>query len=141
MTKHLLAVLATWRITSILTEEDAPFDFALKLREYAYNNSEKPNAKVARDIAEKLGITVKTDYHVYHEGSLKSSLLYEVHKVLSCKWCASVWVGLLVTGVTKVNPLWAFAYSAGSLLFGKLFNAIPLYVHGESESWILDNGN
>lgn len=137
MQKHILNTLATWRITSILTEEDAPFDIALKLREYVYNNSEKPNAKVARDIAEKLGITVKTDYHVYHEENLKSGLLYEVHKVLSCKWCASVWIGITIALITGVNPLYGFSYSAGSLLFDKIFHAIPQEF---VDRWVFDNG-
>lgn len=120
--KHILNILATWRITEILIDEDAPFDLASRLRSYAL--------KRAFNSTDDFG-----NWQVKGGG-----VWYEVNRALECRWCLSVNVGIAVAIITRTNPLWGFAYSAGSLLFGKLFNAIPQYVHGEAETRIFDNG-
>lgn len=111
-TKHILAILATWRLTEILISENAPFDIALK----------------AREIAEREGVKVVYDYNGNHKIAqriAKNKWYFELYKALSCRYCMSVQVGIAIAIVTRVNPLWGFAYSAGSLLFDKLFEAIP----------------
>lgn len=124
MTKHILNILATWRICEILIDEDAPFDLASRLRSYAIKRA----FEVHRD-----------DYGNWQAKG--GGVWYEVNRALECRWCLSVQVGIAIAIVTRTNPLWGFAYSAASLLFGKLFNAIPQYVHGEVETRIHDNGN
>lgn len=123
LTKHLLAMLATWRITEILIDEDAPFDLASRLRAYAL----KQTYQVHRD-----------DYSNWQPSP--RGIWYELHRALECRWCMSVQIGIFIAIITGSNPLWGFAYSAGSLLFGKLFNAIPTYIHGEVESQVFNNG-
>lgn len=107
MTKHLLNILATWRITEILVDEDAPFDLASRLRSYAVKHA----YKVRQD---EYGRTVAG----------ASGIWYEVNRALECRWCLSVQIGIMIAIITRTNPLWGFAYSAGSLMFGNLFEAI-----------------
>lgn len=121
--KHLLNILATWRITEILIDEDAPFDLAARLRSYALKHA----------------YTVRKDKHGKTVAGA-SGIWYEINRALECRWCLSVQIGIIVAIVTRTNPLWGFAYSAGSLLFGKLFNAIPQYIHGEVEGTLFQNG-
>lgn len=123
ISKHLLAILATWRVTEILNSEAAPFELALKLRRYAYKHG---------------SYSVIPDYDTGKMKQANSPFWREINDMLSCTWCLSVHVGLLIAIITRVNPLWGFAYSAGSLLFDKIFRAIPeLYVDRQ----VFDNGN
>lgn len=113
MQKHILNILATWRLTELLHDEDMPFEIGTKLRAYIAENSH----------------VSKLDYNgnlPYMRTTVTNKWLYEIHEALGCKWCLSIWTGLFVACVTRVNPLWAFAYSAASLLFDKLFHAIPI---------------
>jgi len=69
MLELLTLGLATWRISSLLVEEDGPFDFFAKMRR-------------------KIGIT-------YNEYSQKvgSNVLAEM---LTCMWCTSFWVAIAI---------------------------------------------
>lgn len=82
--RFLIGGIATWRITEILLDEDAPFELAKRLRDNA--------AIYAPD----------------------SPLILELHKALSCPWCLSVWVGWIVALFQgdKGWLLTGFAYSA-----------------------------
>ena len=66
---YLILALATWRIASLLTYEDGPFEILERLR---------------------LMLGVKhTDYGRYSNNELARGIL--------CLWCNSVWVGGLFT--------------------------------------------
>jgi hypothetical protein len=86
----LIGILATWRLTSLLHNEDGPFDmFAL-----------------ARDAA---GVR-------YDELSRPVSD-NPVGKALTCFYCTSVWAGLIIGRGSIVRAL---AYSAGAILVKEL---------------------
>ena len=110
MHKHLLAILATWRITELLHDERAPFELAQRLRQYAYKHG---------------SYSVIPDYNTGKMKQADSPFWREINEMLMCKWCLSVNVGIAIAIITRVNPLWGFAYSAASLLFDKIFRAIP----------------
>ena len=71
--------LATWRVASLLAEEEGPFGIFVKLRhamgEY-YDDYSEVNIKAKGD-------------RWYH------TLLYECLDQMTCIWCSTVWVGLL----------------------------------------------
>lgn len=72
---EIILSLATWRITSLLTEEDGPADIFIKLRA----------------VLKPIG-------------------------VLECFWCASVWVGWLLS----FNLIEGLAYSAVAIFIQKV---------------------
>ncbi len=49
---------------------------------------------------------------------------HEVSEAIRCQFCLSVWVGIALAIVTRRNPLYGFAYSAGALMFGRIFERI-----------------
>lgn len=71
MMEFIILALATWRLSSLLTEETGPGDIFLKIRELA-------------------GIT-HMEKEVYE---IPEKFLPEL---LSCIWCASIWIAILIT--------------------------------------------
>lgn len=63
-----ILVLATWRVSSLLVNERGPFDLFLRLRSWA---------------------------GIQHDSQGRSTIIPDglLSGVLSCVWCASVWVG------------------------------------------------
>jgi hypothetical protein len=96
--EFLVLTLATWRISSILVEEDGPFEVFDKLRH-------------------KLG--VRYDEHSYPYGE------NELAKTLTCIWCVSPWVGLCWMLFWLAWPQVAFyvalplALTAGLVIHGR----------------------
>lgn len=94
----VILVLATWRIASLLAQEDGPFDLFERLRVLAgtrYNQQSEP-----------VGLT-----------PLAQGLL--------CVWCTSVWVGALMTLAywRDTRVVWLampLALSAGAILIQRL---------------------
>lgn len=99
---HLLNMLATWRLTRLLMQERAPYAVLDRVREYVEDKR--------------------------HEGKAgmqdTKNIWYEVSEALQCPFCLSIWVGLALAIATRQNVLYGFAYSAGSLMFGRLFEMI-----------------
>lgn len=91
MVDLLVGILATWRLSNMLTDptEIGPFDFLEKIRDFA---------------------GIYYDEHSECQGPA-------IGKALCCIWCTSVWVGLVFA---KGNPIKALAYSAGAILFNKV---------------------
>ena len=71
--------LATWRTTSLLSCENGPYDFLLKLRH-------------------KLGVRYSPEPPYAPYGT------NELAKGLVCPWCASVWIGAFWTVVYLLAP-------------------------------------
>lgn len=104
---HLLNMLATWRLTRLLMEERAPYAVLDRVREYV--EDKRSQGKVGVE-----GVGLQDTKNIW----------YEVSEALQCPFCLSIWVGIALAIVTRQNVLWGFAYSAGSLLFGRLFERI-----------------
>lgn len=109
---HLLNMLATWRLTELLVEERGFYAIFDKVREYA-NNREYADLKEA---ANNSGYKAQMP--------MNSDLWHEVSQMLSCRYCTSVTVGIALAIVTRQNVLYGFAYSAGALMFGRVFERI-----------------
>lgn len=71
--------LATWRVSSLIVDEDGPFDIFLRIRKLA---------------------------GIVHDENGKPLMIPErfFSKLLSCVWCASVWVGFFWTAVCCLFP-------------------------------------
>lgn len=92
---YLILALTVWRLTSLLVREDGPYEIFARLR-------------VA------LGI-VREEY-----GSYATT---EIGKALSCFWCASVWVAIVVYTLYLFVPMGffvPFALSAAAILLNEL---------------------
>lgn len=92
--KHILNILATWRIMELIQTEDAPFDILVIFRDYLHFNYYRHNRQPI---------------------TIKDKILNELYEAIECKWCLSVWIGFLVALFTGENILLGFAYSAGAL--------------------------
>lgn len=90
----LILTLITWRIGSLLTNDDehGPYDTLDRIRHFAgVRYDEKSEAYAIREIA----------------------------KPFLCLWCMSVWVGAILTLLyrpKKFRLLYPFALSAGAIL-------------------------
>ena len=84
----LLRILATWRLANLLHDqgEQGPFEILGRFRSWAGVRYD--------EYSEPYGVT-------------------EAGKALSCFYCTSVWVGLVIG---RGNPVKALAYSAGAIL-------------------------
>lgn len=117
MQVHLMNILATWRITRLLSVdygERGPFAILDRAREYVSNHAK--------------GDVYKSVVPNYETGKVKefipANVWMEVWDALLCQFCLSVWVGICLAIVTRQNVLWGLAYSAGSLLFGRIFERL-----------------
>ena len=95
-------LLATWRVSLLLVEEAGPYNVFGRLRKRAGVRADQPSDAAPREPG-------------------------ELGKMLSCVWCASVWVGLSLTIVQRVCP-WLVRCLAASA------GAIALY------EWMYDEG-
>jgi len=98
----LMLVLACWRLTSLLVEENGPFDIFAKFRHL-------------------IGIR-------NIEGSKTPYGTNVVAEMMSCLWCCSMWVGAALTvayiigpGLTILASL-PFALSAGAIIIERVLN-------------------
>lgn len=88
--KFLIATLATWRLSSLLVNEDGPNDMFLIIRT-------------------RLGV------HLIGDDDRPESNL---GRLFSCIWCMSVWVGAFIA-LVAITPYWVllipFALSAAAI--------------------------
>lgn len=97
---YLILALATWRISSLLVNEDGPADIFVHLRALA-------------------GVR-------YDGETFQQSASNVVAEAFTCIWCTSVWVGLILMIAFTFAPqptLWtatALALSAGVILIDKV---------------------
>ena len=100
MLEFVVLALATWRISSLLVDEPGPFRIFIRIRELT-------------------GITHDVDGNplVVPDGFFS--------EVLSCVWCASIWIGFFLTLLFLFVP--NFYYFA--LPFALSAVAIKLYPH------------
>lgn len=88
---ELLLILATWRVTYLLSTEAAPFELAARFRHL-------------------IGVR-------YNEGS-KPYATNELAKMVLCPFCLSVWIAPLMILAWMYAPIvvWIAALSAGSIV-------------------------
>lgn len=110
--KHLLNILATWRLMELLSDEDAPFDVLVKFRAYVDDNQYEPSQTIG-----KIPIFAVND-------TIKGRILHEIYEALNCSWCLSIWCGLFVALCTRQNLIYTLAYSAGALFLSPMFKAV-----------------
>lgn len=89
----VLLILATWRISNLLTSEDGPYYVFQKIRE-------------------------RCGFEYDDVGSLIS---YPSNHVLSCNWCTSFWTAIILLIVPLVL-LVPFAVSAGAIVVDRVVN-------------------
>jgi hypothetical protein len=109
-------ILATWRISSLLVEEDGPWDFFHKIR-----------------------FIFGIEFGVLADGSLEAHYKRKsgkygptpntfIQELFSCVLCMSIWIGAFITLIYYLNPdiaFWGslpFALSAGAILIDKHIN-------------------
>ena len=88
----VVLALATWRLASLLGQEDGPFGVLAALR---YRMGERYD-EYSNQVLERLG---EKWYH---------ALVYEIADQLTCLWCCSIWVGVLLTILYLVLPMITF---------------------------------
>jgi hypothetical protein len=97
MTRLLIGILATWRISSLLVSdhETGPFDLFGRLRDAVGVNYTADSRRVGSN---------------------------ELARVFTCIWCMSVWVGWIVA-LAQSPKQWfvrGLAYSAGAIIMEKV---------------------
>lgn len=99
----LVYCLAVWRIANLFVNEDGPGFMFRHIREFT-------------------GIEHDNDGRVFQIPDRFFAQL------LSCMWCASVWVGFFVATFWIISPLWSlrfaviFAFSGGAILVDKFIS-------------------
>lgn len=97
----LLLVFATWRLTSLIVNEEGPFDIFVNLRKY---------------------IGIETNAYGVNVGN------NVIAKALTCIWCTSLWVSFLASFFSpySVNIGWFIvswlAISTGAILFDEVLS-------------------
>jgi hypothetical protein len=95
VTNLLILILAVWRISSLLVNEDGPFNVLGRLRH-------------------RLGVRFDEYSQPYGEN--------ELAKALTCTWCTSIWVGVAFAVLYALAPTAVlicslpFALSAGAIV-------------------------
>ena len=98
----LVLVLACWRLTSLIVQEDGPFRIFAKFRYWI-------------GVRQVEGSTTPYGTNVVAEG-------------LSCIWCCSVWVGVALVVAYVLDPALTvlaslpFALSAGAIIVERMLN-------------------
>jgi len=99
----IILSLAAWRIANLIVDdsEDDPFDILPKIRYVLGIRYDSRNRMLSVD---------------------KPRLYKELGRMVSCMWCLSLWVGLLIILVPEQFRVifWPFAISAGALLANKV---------------------
>jgi len=86
-TDALVLVLATWRLSSLLADEDGPFKFLERIRTW-------------------MGVRITVDEHGNEERVVPDAprgFFHAIRKTIAdgmlCRWCSSVWLGILLTAI------------------------------------------
>ena len=92
----VLIILATWRVASMLTQEDGPF-------------------KMFQRIRRLFGIK-------HDDGRIFQIPDRNMAKLFTCLWCMSLWVGGIMYGIWLVAPIvvWILAISTGAIIVDRL---------------------
>lgn len=94
----LIVVFAVWRVTSLIARERGPFAIGIHLRS-AFGVYHRPSGAVGYDPSGELMLNPITGLERV------DGLLHEVAQGLTCIWCCSVWVSLMLTPfLTTVAP-------------------------------------
>lgn len=94
----LLLILATWRLSHLLSKEDGPYDIATRIRYWA-------------------GVRYDKNSSEYPET--------ELGKLVMCMYCNSVWIGMGLVALYALSPKLTlllsapFSLSGGSLLINR----------------------
>jgi len=88
----LLLGLITWRVTTLITVEEGPFEIFARLRDF-----------------------VGVEYDEFSNCVGK----WVLPRALCCHWCASMWVGLITALVFQVPWYEGLAYSTMSIVIQK----------------------
>jgi len=93
----IVMVLATWRLSHLLVNEDGPWDIFLRLRKL---------------------VGIKYD----EDGDIESRPEKKMAKLFDCLPCMSVWLAGLVYLIWYFEPIpiWIFAASGGAMLIERL---------------------
>jgi hypothetical protein len=99
----LILILATWRISSLLSnpEERGPWSVCDRLRHLA-------------------GVHIDDAGNAYGTN--------ELARAMTCPWCISIWLGVAWTVLDIISPKWArrlalpFALSAGAITINEVLN-------------------
>lgn len=116
MKEFFVLVLATWRLSSLLADENGPYNVFDKLRRLAG--------------VDFVGTTSTADYADNNVGISEngSGVTGELATGLICKWCNSVWIGIFITVVLWItgnklaSPVLPFALSGGSIVVDRWIN-------------------
>jgi len=98
----LVLVLACWRLTSLLVQEEGPFKMFARFRRF-------------------VGVR-------YVSGSPVPYGTNVIAELISCIWCCSVWVGAGLSLAYIIEPeltvlaALPFALSAGAIIVGRILN-------------------
>lgn len=95
-------VLACWRLTSFMVQEDGPFGMFAKFRHL-------------------IGVR-------YIEGSSTPYGTNVISRLLSCTWCCTMWIGIALTVAYVVEPVLTvlaslpFALSTGAIIVERIID-------------------
>lgn len=96
LTELFIFGLATWRVASLLTKEAGPFRIFVKIREWA---------GIKHDADDKVWVIPGNSFA----------------QLLSCVWCASLWIGLFFFIFHFLSPVFSlqiatvFSFSAAAI--------------------------
>lgn len=93
MLPFLINILATWRLSSLVSREDGAYLIFQRFRNILGSVELKPNSRP-----------------IYSNQAIAA---------VSCMWCISVWIAFVIA---KGNVKKALAYSAGALVIEKWIN-------------------
>lgn len=108
----LIFILATWRVASLLVNEDGPWFIFERLRTWSgiYWHTPMPYHIESQRYATEMDAVRIVPNRFWPQ-------------LLSCVWCCSVWVGIIWAILFRISP-WntiilasPFAFSAGAILF------------------------
>lgn len=100
MSKHLLNIMATWRLYRLLSSQ---------------HNERGPYA-----ILEQLRT------HAQIQTLQGSDFWYEVNEAIECKYCLTIWCGLVIATISQNSFIHGLAYSAGALLYDMLMERLEI---------------
>lgn len=85
----LVGVLITWRVTSLIKDENGPFDLFARIRQL-------------------LGVKYDEYSQPVYNGFFA--------QLLACFWCTSIWIGVALALLWNVPIEHGLAYSAGAIM-------------------------
>ena len=97
--EYIIFSLATWRLSSLLANEDGPFDMFIKLRH-------------------SMGVSYDATSTPYGTNVVSRAML--------CIWCSSLWIALAFSyffaGFSWELPIYTLAISTGAIITERFIN-------------------